>query len=156
MPLQADEGMEFKSGKTWTHNSGFSCTFRQWGAKSHCRFLHGYALQVEITFGSAHLNETNWVMDFGALKPVKEWIANNFDHKTLIARDDPHRDLLKEMHRKEVADIVYVDYVGCEAFAKMIYDHTMWWLTQEKIPWVYVDKVVVREHESNWGGYGRK
>lgn len=164
--LQASTGMTFESTKTYTHSQGLSCCFRQWRAtESHCRFLHGYALQVTITFRSQKLDDRNWVMDFGGLKPVKQWLEETFDHKTLVARDDPERQTLEALAAPDydregepgqpIIDLVVVEHVGCEAFAKMIYDHVMWWLTEEKIPWVYVECVEVREHPGNSARYRR-
>ena len=48
---------KFLSGKTYGHNTGHSCAFRQWRADSHCNLIHGYALQFELEFGSDGLDE---------------------------------------------------------------------------------------------------
>lgn len=151
--LRPAEGMLFESEKTYTHAQGLSCCFRQWRAKSHCQFLHGYSLQITITFRhSQGLDDNNWVMDFGGLKKVKQWLEETFDHKTLIAADDPK---LIEISELSVVDLVVVEHVGCEAFAKMIYDHVMWQLTQDHIPYVFVECVEVREHQGNAARYRR-
>ena len=42
--------MGWQVTKTYGHDLGLSCCFRQWGASSHCRFLHGYALSFSFTF----------------------------------------------------------------------------------------------------------
>ena len=64
--------MSFISTKTYNHNIGLSCAFRQWRAKhSHCKYMHGYALSVRINF-KGQLNDRNWVYDFGDLKFVNE------------------------------------------------------------------------------------
>ena len=34
----------YKVEKYFGHDRGYSCAFRQWGAKSDCRLLHGYSL----------------------------------------------------------------------------------------------------------------
>lgn len=148
--LKANEGFVFESGKTYTHSLGLSCSFRQWRAfESHCRFLHGYALQVTITFRSGLLDDRNWVVDFGSLKPLKKWLEDTFDHKLVVARDDPEFNTLIALAEKGLADPTIVDHVGCEAFAKMIYDQA-----QSMIP-VDIDCVEVREHESNFARYRR-
>ena len=79
----------FYSGKTYTHATGHSCAFRQWKADSHCNLIHGYALQFEFTFGGDELDERNWIVDFGGLKPLKEWLKHMFDHTYLVATNDP-------------------------------------------------------------------
>ena len=43
----------WRSTKTYGHEEGLSCCFRQWRAThSHCRLLHGYALSFRLTFAS--------------------------------------------------------------------------------------------------------
>src|SRR4051812_22439004 len=90
MAIRAPAGYRFGSTKTYPHSIGLSCCFRQWRAlHSHCRFLHGYALQVKLTFVAQTLDERNWVVDFGGLKDIKERLTELLDHKTIVARDDP-------------------------------------------------------------------
>ena len=40
-------------------------------------------------FGGAELDERNWIVDFGGLKPLKNWLAEMFDHTYLVSQDDP-------------------------------------------------------------------
>lgn len=141
----------YRSGKTYTHNIGLSCCFRQWRAESHCAFMHGYALQVEFEFEREYgdLNAENWVQDFGGLKQVKAWLEKTFDHRTLVAKDDPEYERFKELNQVAIIDMVTVEHVGCEAFAKMIYDSC------QPLVDANIVKVTVREHAGNWASYGR-
>src|SRR5688572_22539335 len=107
----------FQVRKTYGHEEGLSCVFRQWRAKSHCSKLHGYALGFEFTFGCNRCDENGWVLDFGALKPIKEWLHRMFDHTTVIASDDPLLTSLTELDRINLSDIRVLTDVGCEAFA---------------------------------------
>lgn len=145
--LQPGLGMCWESGKTYTHAQGLSCTFRQWRADSHCNKLHGYALQVTATFRSKELDDRNWVQDFGGLKELKSRLESMFDHKTLVARDDPKINFMMGSDFCELADLVIVDHVGCEAFAKMIYD----WIYEHISDKIFC--VEVREHEGNFARY---
>lgn len=153
--------LEFASTKTYTHSIGLSCCFRQHRATSHCRFLHGYALEVRLTFTAPNgLDENNWVMDFGGLKPIKSWLEETFDHKLLVAEDDPFKDRLtllaypgdstshEDHERKQIADIRFVKATGCESFALMIFEHTEQWLSLLKGS-VQIESVEVREHQGN-------
>jgi len=146
------DGFAFKSGKTYTHNIGLSCCFRQWRAQSHCNRLHGYALQVEFSFirKGLGLDNRHWVLDFGGLKEVKAWLEQTFDHKTLVAMDDPEFQRFKELDQVAIIDMVVVEHVGCEAFAKLIYESVQSYLPEG----VYIEQVVVREHAGNWASYG--
>lgn len=142
--------MRFKSTKTFTHAQGLSCAFRQWRAKSHCRLIHGYAIQVRIEF-EGDLDERNWVVDFGALKPLKEMLAETFDHKLLVAQDDPQLDDLTMLQQIGLADVVVMpNGVGCERFALFIFEWVEKWLRDEMLsPRVHVAKVEVLEHAGN-------
>jgi len=84
----------YLSTKTFGHELGLSAAFRQWKADSHCRFLHGYALAVKFTFAAEELDVRNWVVDFGGLKGLKQILEDTFDHKTLVASDDPLWEML--------------------------------------------------------------
>lgn len=110
----------FMSTKTYPHSSGFSCTFRQWRARSHCRFLHGYALKFQFTFTAPYLDENGWVVDFGSLKPLKDRIESQFDHTTVVAADDP--DLHPTFHALRTAGLIQLrimeEGVGIEKFAQ--------------------------------------
>lgn len=111
---------EFKyySTKTYGHESGLSCTFRQPGAVSHCNLLHGYALSFSFKFGCQQLDDKNWVIDFGGLKQLKEWLKDNFDHKLIVAKDDPQIQRILTLQEEGLAEVVVVNGVGCEKFAE--------------------------------------
>lgn len=144
----------FRSTKTYGHNLGLSCCFRQWRATSHCRFLHGYALEVHLEFAADELDARNWVVDFGSLKPVKKWLEENFDHKHLVAQDDPLIDLFREVERNGGAQINVVEATGCEAFARMIGEHVEFFLVESGYaPRVRLTRCEVREHPANSGIY---
>lgn len=140
----------YKSTKTYGHNLGLSVAFRQWKAESHCSFLHGYALEVALEFSATTLDSRNWVVDFGSLKPVKEYLYRTFDHKTIVAQDDPKLDYFYNLNKEGIIDMKVVPKVGCEAFADMIHDWVSDWLRQvdPKLR-CSLSKVEVREHGAN-------
>lgn len=120
---------QYVSTKTYGNDRGLSCCFRQWRAThSHCSLLHGYSIGIRLVFESATLDSRNWVMDFGGLRAFKEWAEWQFDHTTVIAKDDPEYDTfikLKQIsggfHNKGILDLRIVDGVGCEKFAELAY-----------------------------------
>jgi 6-pyruvoyltetrahydropterin/6-carboxytetrahydropterin synthase len=114
--------------------------------------LHGYAVQVTLNFCTTQDNvgPDGWVVDYGGLKEIKQWLADNFDHKTLVAKSDPYLNNLKQMHDLGIIDMIEVEEIGTENFARMIYDHVSGWL--RNIPnydAVWLRKVEVREHNGN-------
>lgn len=142
--------MIYRSTKTWGHEVGLSCAFRQWRAESHCRFLHGYALAVRVEFEAHELDVRNWVVDFGSLKGFKGWLENTFDHRTLVAEDDPKRLAFRALADQGLIQMVEVPATGCEAFARLIFECAEIWLRDNGYtPRVSVAEVEVREHGAN-------
>ena len=110
---------KYFSTKTYGHNIGLSAVFRQPNADhSHCHLLHGYSLQFKFTFGCTDLDNKNWAVDFGGLKPLKAWLEDHFDHKLCIDKDDPMKDDLLLLELKGLAEIRQFDGVGAEKFAE--------------------------------------
>lgn len=147
-PLVVEPKHIFNSTKTYTHSQGLSCAFRQWRADSHCKYLHGYALSIKLIF-QGELDNRNWVQDFGALKGFKQWAEDNFDHKTLIALDDPQLGMFEAMGSLGIVQLKIVDAVGCERFAQMImeaFDLYKWHGSDGRVT---LESVEVREHEGN-------
>lgn len=143
--------MPYRSTKTYGHNIGLSCCFRQWRAHdSHCRFMHGYALEIRLVFEADVLDERNWVVDFGGLKSFKGWLENTFDHKTLVAEDDPALDVFEQMKARGLIDMMVVPATGCEKFAEYVYGAAQVWLLDNGFaPRCRVVEAEVREHGAN-------
>lgn len=139
----------FLSGKTYTFSSGFSCAFRQWRAESHCKLIHGYALQFEFVFGGTDLDERNWVVDFGSLKELKGWLAYMFDHTYVVAADDPYKESFADMRDKGLLDLRVVEAVGCEKFSELAFDKAQELISEQYGDRCWVESVTVREHEAN-------
>jgi len=111
--------MPYYSTKTYGHNIGLSAVFRQPHADhSHCHLLHGYSLQFKFVFGCSDLDNKNWAVDFGGLKPLKAWLEDNFDHKTCVDKDDPLKSRLIDLESYGLAEIREFDGVGAEKFAE--------------------------------------
>lgn len=145
----------YTSTKTFGHDLGLSACFRQWRAEhSHCSFLHGYALSVHLEFYSTELNVMNWVMDFGAFDEMKQFLRLTFDHKLLVAEDDPMKDELCALAGLGLADVLVVPATGCEAFAKLVFDRVNRWLQEAgHAPRVKLNKAEIREHGANSASY---
>jgi len=141
--------MKYRSTKTYTHSVGLSACFRQWRAEGHCRFLHGYALQFQIMFEGA-LDEKNWIVGFGDLKPLRAALEDLLDHKTLVAADDPKLATFEELHEKGIIQLRVVPAVGCEKFAELVFTMADDLLAAKGYkPRCRVVSVECREHDGN-------
>jgi len=146
----------YRSSKTYDHNEGLSCCFRQWpAAHSHCRLLHGYALGFHFAFATRTLDRNNWCLDFGAMKPVRAWLHDMFDHTVLIAADDPHRGEFERLATMDLIDIRIVPAVGCEAIARQAFDYVSVFAANQTEGRVWLERVEVREHAGNAASYER-
>jgi len=141
---------KFKSTKTYGHDLGFSAAFRQWRADSHCKYIHGYALAFRFEFEADELDARNWVVDFGGLKGLKAMLEGTFDHKLLVAKDDPEIEWFREAHKRGIADIVEVEAGGCEKFAELVFLCAEQWLKDAGFsPRCRLVNVEVKEHGAN-------
>ena len=51
------------------------------------QILHGYSLQFKFTFEARELDERNWVVDFGGLKPLKAWLEDTETYLDYAKKD---------------------------------------------------------------------
>ncbi len=101
-----------------TKRFDFSAAHRIVGHEGACKYLHGHNFAAEVTVESATLDPLGMVADFEILKiAVGEWISGNWDHQTLLSRDDP---LVEQL------DIEHVYTMPgpptAESMAKIIYE----------------------------------
>ena len=138
-----------QSTKTYGNEVGLSCCFRQWRADSHCNKLHGYSLGFRFTFEAVKLDERNWVYDFGGCKWIKEYLQDEFDHKLVVAKDDPHLERILHTVYTDIAVVKVMDDVGCEKFAEMVYNHVASKIKEETKGRVSLFSVECFEHGAN-------
>lgn len=62
---------------------------RQPSHDGHCAWVHGHNWGFEFEFRAKELDECGFVVDFGKLKWLKEWINERFDHTLVLNEDDP-------------------------------------------------------------------
>ena len=147
---------KFQSTKLF---DGFSTVFRQWQAEgTHCRFLHGYAIEFKVTF-EGELDHRNWVWDFGGMKrantkidgmSAKEWMDYMFDHTVVLANDDPNREHFQMLHDNGVVQLRLMDGpVGAERFAEFIFHKLDKFVQEETQGRVSVVRVEFFENKRN-------
>lgn len=136
----------FKSTKRF---SGFPCTHRQWKAKSHCKYVHGYSREFYFEFAATELTEEGWVVDFGGLKEIKTWLEHLFDHTFLMAQDDPHLEDFKRLDDQGVIQLRILPNPGMEGTAFYVYQEASKILEKLYGKRAWITKVEVRENEKN-------
>jgi 6-pyruvoyltetrahydropterin/6-carboxytetrahydropterin synthase len=129
--------------------------FRQPNADhSHCHLLHGYSLGFKFTFACEYLDNKNWAVDFGGLKPLKAWLEDHFDHKTAIDRADPHMDVFLDLEKKGLIDLRVFDGVGAEKFAQHAFEFADTLIKEKTDSRCWVHSVECSEHGANSAIYG--
>ncbi len=85
---------------------------RQHRHEGHCAQIHGHNWSLSFTFGCERMDACGFVVDFGKLKWLRDWIDENLDHACIFNRDDP---LLPEITRLNSEN-------GCSVFKPYIVD----------------------------------
>ena len=124
---------KFQSTKLFDN---YSVALRQWKAShSHCELLHGYALSFKVWFESNEpleenqLDDMNWIVDYGGFKDapigngLKAWMDHMWDHTLLIQADDPYKDIFEQMGQMGLAKVHFLEKMGAESCAKLVFDH---------------------------------
>lgn len=126
----------------------------------HCRFSHGHNWVIKLTFVASSLDLNGFIVDFGRLKYLKDWMKENLDHKHLFNADDAKGlEVLK--NHPDFFDPLIVKDASCEGlcvyfhevFSKLIAEHEgdrVKLLTVElyedlKNSTAYTDNAVLRE-----------
>ncbi len=136
----------FKSTKRFT---GFPCTHRQWRANSHCRFVHGYSREFYFEFEARELTIEGWVVDFGGLKEIKNWLEHMFDHTFLVAQDDPQLAEFKRLEQVGALQLRVMPNPGMEGTALFVYEEASRILSKLYGDRAWITLVEVSENEKN-------
>lgn len=106
----------------------FPFAHRQHNHDGHCAFIHGHNWSFSLTFAADRLDENDFVVDFGKLKWIREWLTEQFDHTLVLNEDDPHLAYLEDHLTPCLANttgscfakIVRVPNCGAEGLAKWV------------------------------------
>jgi 6-pyruvoyltetrahydropterin/6-carboxytetrahydropterin synthase len=90
--------------------------------KGHCSRIHGHNWSIKLTFASKGLDENGFVVDFGKLRYLKEWIDENLDHACAISSCDPHLERMKKWEGEGLIRLLIVESASCEGLAIHIFD----------------------------------
>lgn len=71
---------------------------RQHRHKGHCAYLHGHNWSLRLTFACTRPDKNGFVVDFGKLKYIKDWIEENLDHACLLNKEDAEGQTLLREH----------------------------------------------------------
>lgn len=142
-----ESASKYRSTKSY-HN--YPCAHRQWRHDGLCRQVHGYSRSFHFEFGAKELNVCGWVVDFGDLKGVKQYLDYMFDHTLLIMRDDPQHDLFVRLEDVGACALRHIDYgVGMEGTARHLCEWVDTYIRRATNGRCWVIKCEARENEKN-------
>ena len=130
---------------------------RQPNHSGHCSLIHGHNWGFDIKFGTEQLDANKFVVDFGKLKFVKEWLEELFDHTLLLNEDDPALAYLTDglcepgynVLKFPFARIKVVPNCGAEALAEYVATNIDALLREHGLGHVHVVAVVCHEDDKN-------
>lgn len=111
----------YRYTSTKEYHQDFPCAYRQWRADTHCNLNHGYSFTLRFFFGANELDRRGWVMDYGGLRELRDILRDQFDHRTLIAQDDPEIDVYRDLEARGVLKLTVLPAMGCERIADQLY-----------------------------------
>jgi len=85
-----------------------------------CSRLHGHSWSITLTFATDQLDENGFVIDFGDLHFIEEWILDHLDHGIALCEKDPKANDLKELESKGLLRILWVESASCEGIADFL------------------------------------
>lgn len=149
-------GIQVKSTKVYKN---LPCAHAQWfdqnsdGTPGHCAQVHGYDRSVEFTF-TGEVDDHGWIVPFGGLKPVKEFLEYYFDHVTVLPADDPRLEQLRGSDHIEANGLlgtlrVLPSGVSMEMSSVFIWEHVNHYIYKITNGRCYVEQVRVYEHDRN-------
>jgi 6-pyruvoyltetrahydropterin/6-carboxytetrahydropterin synthase len=128
---------------------------RQPSHKGHCRFIHGHNWSFAITFAASVMDDNNFVIDFGSLKFVRDWLEGTFDHACVLPDSDPLRSSI--VKHNEVSGglfkLVFVPDASSEGLAKYVHEFVNNRVKQVTNGRVWVQSVTVHEDSRNSATY---
>ena len=142
---------ELSCSKRW---SDIPFAHRQHEHEGHCSLIHGHNWDIEVRFTSTTVDRNGFVVDFGKLKPMKEYL-NRFDHALVLRSDDPILYKLSE----DICRIVELPDASSEGLAKHLFGEFSLMIdsldefSDERLRKVEIVEVVVYEDSKNSARY---
>jgi 6-pyruvoyltetrahydropterin/6-carboxytetrahydropterin synthase len=90
--------------------------------EGRCSRLHGHSWAITLTFEASSLDNNGFVIDFGELHFIEDWIDEHLDHGTVLCQDDPRKEELVTLNEKGLLKITWVESASCEGIARFLFE----------------------------------
>jgi 6-pyruvoyltetrahydropterin/6-carboxytetrahydropterin synthase len=119
----------------------------------HCAYIHGHNWSITITFGCHKPDKNGFVIDFGRLKFLDNWIDEHLDHACVFSEDDPMRHELVSVGGQAVWKSYVVKNCSCEGIAEHLFGIFNSRVQEESAGRVFLIAVEVVEDSKNSATY---
>lgn len=85
-----------------------------------CALIHGHNWTINLTFACEKTDANGFVVDFGKLGYIKDWINKHLDHSCLFNEADPEKDKLLADYAK-LFKTYLIPNCSCEGIAEHLY-----------------------------------
>lgn len=99
--------------------------------EGRCSRLHGHSWAITLTFEAKELDGNGFVIDFGDLHFLQDWIDENLDHSTVLKENDPLLNECEKLEKYGLLKILLVKSASCEGIAHFLY-HTFQPMIEQK------------------------
>lgn len=121
---------------------------RQHKHAGHCRFIHGHSWSIRVTFACTTLDEHGFVIDFGNLGYLRDWIDQHLDHAIMLSHDDAQAKALVES-APELFKVFWIENASCEGLSQAVYEAFNAMVQQHEAGRVHITEIQVWEDPRN-------
>jgi len=125
---------------------------RQHRHGGHCALVHGHNWGLRFTFACARVDENGFVVDFGELRYIRDWIGRTLDHACLFNADDPLREALVAAAPGAWKPLV-VENCSAEGIAKFAFEAVDPMVRERTAGRAWLESVDVSEDSRNSARY---
>lgn len=122
------------------------------GRPGECASIHGYDRSVEFTF-AGDIDDMGWIVPFGELGAVKEFLEYYFDHVTVLPANDPRLNQITQELTVPGGLLgtikILPSGVSMEMSSLFIWEHVNHYIYKVTSGRCYVERVRVYEHDRN-------
>ncbi len=127
---------------------GLRCCRRSWSDNGSRLFLHGYELTFGIEFACDETELDNQVLSADCVEDIHAALQRQFGHTTLIAANDPQRDLFELLAERDLLDMRITDSAAVEASAAWVFETVELIVAQATSGRVWVSRIDAQESGS--------
>ena len=139
------------SGVTLTCSKTFGpvpIAHRQHRHPGRCRLVHGHGWTIRVTFGAAEPDANGFVVDFGSLGGLADWIDDRLDHGILLSRDDEAGRAMVDA-APELFKVTWLAVASCEGLAAELLTVFSGLLREKEGDRAWIERIEVWEDDAN-------